>query len=322
MITKTLSLSAYKRYLRDPSSQGEDVLNKYVPNDSTRVAVVVGNEGSWKEITEPLEADGPLSKCRKIGGFSNASIVDVNPHLPAKPEPGRSYQIGWQHLAGVAVGGFSFAGNFIGPGANVTYFARPNGLANLIAKIHDFAYEINGLGFSGQKRPPAVWSRLAKADWIFVQMVEAAREVILGSLPIQLFAEIAFRAVPGAFRSGDGFINPIAAMPKDWLLTPPDYLLDPPELVIQQPRVNRPGRTRSRAINDPYLETPQDEPDFWMELIGSMIEPDFVRALERIGSDSPINPNAAVLGSTETWPTLGENAWSEPMTFRRFLEDG
>ncbi|MCC5844082.1 MAG: hypothetical protein JJU05_07515 [Verrucomicrobia bacterium] len=324
-----ISHTQYRRYLRDPLRFRDSLEIEHIPvnAESDGIDVPLTSENNWSDLFNHLNGF-EKKPYRKVGGFvrEKMSFMDesdlVNTFkLPPFPGPGNTVRLNWNHLTAAHVGGTAWIGNFAGPGASVAFFARPACLFDLIAKIHDFAYEINGLTFDGRSRPEAVWSRLAKADWIFQKMLDSTGSTGLHMWLADRFSECLFRADPALFRSGDGFINPIKAMPKHWLMIAPQYLAEEPSIRVRITR-NRGGRRRRvvRKCLDPYLVTDHDKADFWKYSVQNDIPTETIQTLERLGSDYPDQNTSdgqkllTIMPEVTQWHPLSRDGWTKEIS--------
>ncbi len=325
-MSKSLNHSRYRRYLKDPDSQGQAIENPHVSEgqDTASATIRIFDESGWQDLLNPLSGLGNRAY-RKIGGFvrdgetrlDESQIRARFPDLPDWPGNGGTVTVTWHHLTRSLVGGYSIGGsNFVGPGASVLYFARPVSLFDLIAKIHDFAYEINGLVFNRPFQPEAFWSRLAKADWIFEQMLYAAGLELPIHWLADRFAKHCFYADPSLFRAEDRFINPFQAIPKSWLMAPPNYLVEEPKCRVSGPRRGQ----RSGIVMlkpDPYVVTESDQANLWKELIGSEIPSKLTNALEMLGENFPDDPSEEsqhlkeLMEDQTAWASLRDDAWEK-----------
>ncbi|MEM0967567.1 MAG: hypothetical protein AAGJ81_15570 [Verrucomicrobiota bacterium] len=325
-----MSHSAYKKYLKNPSASGQEIRNEYFNpvRDTSSVSIRIDDEEGWGDLLNPLLRLEARSY-RKVGGFVRKNgerleetvIQEQFNFLPPWPGGESSVTLDWNHLTKSLVGGSSIGGsNFVGPGARTLYFARPVSLFDLIAKIHDFAYEINGLVFNRPSQPEAFWSRLAKADWIFQQMLQAAGLEVPIHWLADRFAKYFFYGDPSLFRDGDRFINPIQAIPKSWLMAPPKYIVEEPVVHVRGPRRGQRQGILMRKP-DPYVVTLSDKPDLWKELISEDVPASLTRALESLGENFPSDESEEskllreLMEESDSWLSLSEDAWSKEIPY-------
>ncbi|WP_309380538.1 hypothetical protein [Cerasicoccus frondis] len=248
-----------------------------------------------ENLIEPLpDPTSASSRFRKVGGFwlqnktaPIASLADLNPGNPA-PNPGDEIDVHFEHLRNVNVEGKALFYNFVGPGAKSCWYARPSNPLDLASKLHDLAYEINGLLFVGESRPEAAWSRLAKADYIFMRMIERIRHDQLDYAFIANIAECQFRADERYFRKGDRFINPIQALPKDWLMIPYDRLSTRPSMRVKARRKKHKSTQQTIVVPDYTALTLDDQiwPDRtvnpWRESVSDVMSLTILNEMEAI----------------------------------------
>jgi hypothetical protein len=179
------------------------------------------------ETWESLAGLAPFS-WRKIGGIRLDAVADpsVDPDYfwPDHPQPwaeGDRIKFNWNYLRGLRVGGFGLYGLWSGPGAQGRSFTRPMDRFDVVSKLHDFAYEANGLRVADKTRPEAYWSRKAKADAMFFLLADSLKELPsnMAATHVAVGRNILDHS-PLLFRQDDCFINPLRYLPKDWLLVP------------------------------------------------------------------------------------------------------
>ena len=144
--------------------------------------------------------------------------------------------------------------NWAGPGWDGPAKTRPVNLFDFAAKLHDFAYEANGLSFKLRKKPDCKYtrSRMAKADFIFRRMTQNCRFDGVGVEIGEWFAGQLFQGRDPAteFVSGDGFHN---VLRDNRLNNPENYLVLPFRALTASERrrlTHRPG------IAEDYWNTP------------------------------------------------------------------
>jgi hypothetical protein len=211
---------------------------------------LLANE-SW----ESLSGLAPFS-WRKIGGIRLDGVaepaVTADYFLPGVALPwrkGTAVNFSWHHLRGTRVGGYGLYGLWSGPGAQGRWFTRPADSFDLIAKLHDFTYEANGLRVADKTRPEAYWSRKAKADALYFLLTDSLTE--LPSNMAATHVEIArhiFDHSPLLFRQDDCFINPLDYIPKDWLMVPYSVLPRDLKPTYRTSMTPNSGRNRARAL--------------------------------------------------------------------------
>lgn len=333
-MSRPLTETAYHQYLRDPVRFGHRIENRFDTSNSEgfQIDFPLDGETSWSELLNPF-ADREARSYRKVGGFVRHGAdpmeeSELEELFDLAPFPGgQEYaKLSWGHLDTLPVGGRALYGNFVGPGADAIYFARPTGMLDLIAKIHDFAYEINGLHYKPRSQPAAFWSRLAKADWIFVQMLEATGRDDLIYWFAKVFAECKFRGDPELFRADDRFINPIQALPKNWLMVPPDFLPEVPKVSVKGKKTGGRRTAIVRPLLDPYQATESDQPDLWIDLVADQIPSDLTLALASLDGHFPTAADLhsacliELLGNPGSWKSLNINAWQEEIPLSRMGE--
>jgi hypothetical protein len=263
-----------------------------------------GYELTAEESWESLAGLAPFS-WRKIGGIRLDGIadpaVDAGYFTPERTEPwavGDKIKFNWHYLRGLRVGGYGLYGLWSGPGAQGRWFTRPMDSFDVVSKLHDFAYEANGLRVADKARPEAYWSRKAKADAMFFLLADSLREMPsnMAATHVAVARDI-FDHSPLLFRQDDCFINPLRYMPKDWLLVPYSTLPRDKKPSYRVPAPPSAGRNRAHApswapdYNQPVAEF--DTADGWMAAFRPLTaDPvsfdaviDEVRALTGAGSD-------------------------------------
>lgn len=150
--------------------------------------------------------------------------------------------------------------NFAGPGFRHTFAMRPADLFDFAGKIHDLAYQMNGVNLMGGD--PKHRSRRAKADYIFRQMNAHAGVSGAGSGVYNRIAGVFFNGGDRTeFLAGDGFVNPLTNAPvMDKLNNPTKYLMIPHSVL--------PAGQRPEGAKKFYLIRPFDyKPGFvkWFE---------------------------------------------------------
>lgn len=152
---------------------------------------------------------------QKRSGTENRELRSIRHRLNIIPEPG------WRE--GYAIPTLNWAG----AGWRDIGKTRPVNDFDFAAKLHDFAYEANGLAFDIKDAPgdPLERSRMAKADYIFRRMTDNCR---LNGLVVdlgELFAERFFLGEDKSdFRQDDEYRNVLGDPRLD---NPDDYLIIP-----------------------------------------------------------------------------------------------
>lgn len=228
-----------------------------------------------------------------IGGFK---IMKENGHWTNFPEQvkssivagnlqgdvvpaGTEFQFSWNHLKNHDNSGLSLHGNFAGPGGSGNWYTRPVHWYDLAAKLHDFAYEVNGLSFEESNQPLVYWSRRAKADTIFRRMTDGYKDenVLrrLKTLLVQNIGKYYLKDRDDLFLSNDGFINPLVHIPDDWLMIPYEALHQkPPKIHEHRKRrsVKRGKRSYTSVKTNYWDPTEEDQPGSWKERLQSYFE--------------------------------------------------
>lgn len=310
-----LEFSSYSA-VKFPSPDGNPSpnVNDYAPDATPLFEYTVQDaDETWENLTYSHSV---------LGGFrpNNENLTDElrrqNPGAPEKLVPGVKLVASWHHLRTRKVGGYSVYGNWVGPGAQDLWFTRPTNVFDLAGKLHDFAYEVNGLSFRDEKRPEMFWSRIAKADYLFFKLLEPFQPLPDSlSTSMQSYARTIFHPFPKLFRRDDCFINPLIHLPKDWLCVPHQYLA-PNEK--PNPRRVRSGSTPGsnhlpRAMYE-YL------PDYRASMQGVDTLDAWIPRLDRLLPDNQRQNFANVitelraLGTTGRVTVISEKPWSREVT--------
>lgn len=258
-----------------------------------RGVVTVRDLVGWDDPKRRIIGGFVVRDGKKRRDFLDAELRRQGLSLNNRLKVGDVLRLRWDHLRTWKTTGTATYGNFVGPGSGAWWFTRPVDLFDLAAKLHDFAYELNGLRVRlNARRPAAFWSRKAKADMIFKGLTDPIRDGFgLGGRFQRWVAGLIFALNNRLYLQGDHFINPLRYTPQDWLLLPYKSLQNVPDRfrVRYQRRDPSSGRRRSYLRHYHSYEVPvlgEDTTDAWKppvrKLIGSYV---FAR-LERINGET------------------------------------
>ena len=147
-------------------------------------------------------------------------------------------------------------GGFAGPGYAGRFGDRPVNVFGFNSKLHDGAYQYNGLSFSfGGEREPLIRSKMAKTDYICRKMNELSSHGPVAWLWSQA-SKIVFYDNPKYFCAGDDFTNvlPLPNWDNDNHLMIPYFELPRDQRPYIRERIpgtgfsNKPGGVRYRRV--------------------------------------------------------------------------
>lgn len=163
--------------------------------------------------------------------------------------------------------GWALAGNhhFPGPGWSGEFRTRPTNLFDLAAKLHDLAFELNGLqvNLTGA-RSAILQSRKERADMMFRLMNRHAQVIGLWNFGSKLIFDGLDRK---KFLADDGYVSVLHPTYLAQLSNPADYLMIPYSRLPgnQRPVVVTP-RPASRATTQAFLAVETSHPDYSKEV--------------------------------------------------------